>query len=75
MWIPDEGHEGIRDLSRTREDAVQGRTRARQQREGFLLRHGVRYTGKTSWTKSYFQWPADRFFQSTVIWSISVNNP
>ena len=56
MWIPDEAHEAIRDLSRAREDAVQGRTRARQQLKGFLLRHGVRYTGKTSWTKSYYQW-------------------
>ena len=56
VWIPDEAHEAIRDLSRAREDAVQGRTRARQQLKGFLLRHGVRYTGKTSWTKSYYQW-------------------
>ncbi len=56
VWIPDEAHEAIRDLARAREDAVQGCTKARQQLKGFLLRHGVRYAGKTSWSKTYYRW-------------------
>ena len=56
VWIPDPADEAIRDLARAREDAVNARTRARHQLKGFLLRHGVRYPGKTSWCKTYYRW-------------------
>ena len=56
VWIPDEQHEAVRDLFRAREDAVRARMKVRQQLKGFLLRHGVRYPGKTSWTKTFYQW-------------------
>lgn len=56
VWIPGPQHEAMRDLSRAREDAVQARTKARQQLKGFLLRHGRRHPGKTSWTKTHYQW-------------------
>lgn len=46
--VPDERDEAIRDLSRTREDAVRARLKARQQLKAMLLRHGQRYTGKSS---------------------------
>jgi transposase len=52
VWIPDPEDESIRDLARAREDAVHSRTQARHQLKGFLLRHGVRYAGKTSWSKT-----------------------
>lgn len=58
IWIPDPEDEAIRDLSRAREDAVNARTQARHQLKGFLLRHDVRYTGKTSWCGAYYRWLA-----------------
>src|ERR1022692_210224 len=58
VWIPDPADEAIRDLARAREDAVNARTQVRQQLKGFLLRHDVRYAGKTSWSKSYYRWLA-----------------
>ena len=48
--VPDEGDEAMRDLSRAREDAMRARLKARQQLKALLLRHGHRYTGKSSWT-------------------------
>ena len=58
IWIPDPADEAIRDLARAREDAVNARTQVRQQLKGFLLRHDVRYAGKTAWSKSYYRWLA-----------------
>ncbi len=58
IWIPDPEDEAIRDLSRAREDAVNNRTQARHQLKGFLLRHDVRYTGKTSWCGAFYRWLA-----------------
>jgi len=56
VWIPDAGDEAIRDLSRAREDAVNARTQARHQLKAFLLRHEIRYAGKTAWTKTFYRW-------------------
>jgi transposase len=57
--IPDERDEAIRDLSRAREDAVRARLKARQQLKAMLLRHGHRYTGKTSWTAAHERYLAE----------------
>ncbi len=54
--IPDEELEALRDLTRAREDALHARRRARQQLAGLLLRHGVRYPGKQTWTPKYVDW-------------------
>jgi transposase len=51
--MPDERDEAIRDLSRTREDVLAARLRARQQLKALLLRHGHAYAGKTSWTAAH----------------------
>jgi transposase len=51
--VPDVRDEAIRDLSRAREDAVAARLKARQQLKAMLLRHGHRYSGKTSWTPAH----------------------
>lgn len=51
--VPDERDEAIRDLSRSRVDAVRARLKARQQLKALLLRHDHRYTGKTSWTAAH----------------------
>jgi transposase len=58
VWIPDPADEAIRDLARAREDAVNARTQARQQLRGFLLRHEVRYGGRTAWSKTFYRWLA-----------------
>jgi len=58
VWIPEPDDEAIRDLSRAREDAANSRVPARHQLKGFLLRHDVRYTGKTSWCGAYYRWLA-----------------
>ena len=46
--VPEPRDEAIRDLSRAREDAVNERAQARLRLRGFLLRHDVRYPGKTA---------------------------
>jgi len=63
VWVPDPADEAIRDLARAREDAVRARTQVRQQLKGFLLRHDVRYGGRTSWSKSYYRWLATLSFE------------
>ena len=62
MTIPDERDEAIRDLSRARVDAVRARLKARQQLKALLLRHGHRYTGKSSWTLAHERYLAEVSF-------------
>ncbi len=62
VTIPDERDEALRDLSRSREDAVRARLKARQQLKALLLRHGHRYTGKSSWTAAHERYLADVSF-------------
>jgi transposase len=50
VWVPDAGHEAMRDLVRARLDAVHALRRARQQLSGFLLRQSCHY-GRPAWTK------------------------
>ena len=56
VWVPDASQEAIRDLTRAREDAKVVETRARQRLGAFLLRHDLRFTGRTRWTPAYFAW-------------------
>jgi transposase len=53
VWVPDPGHEAMRDLVRARLDAVRALRRARQQLSGFLLRQGCHY-GRPAWTSCTF---------------------
>lgn len=62
VTVPDERDEAIRDLSRAREDAVRARLKARQQLKAMLLRHGRRYTGKSSWTAAHERYLAEVSF-------------
>jgi transposase len=64
VWVPDAADEAIRDVARAREDAVNARTQARHQLKGFLLRHGMRYPQRTSWTKTFYRWLATLGFDS-----------
>lgn len=60
--VPDARDEAIRDLSRARVDAVRARLKARQQLKALLLRHGRRYSGKTSWTAAHERYLATLTF-------------
>jgi len=58
VWVPDDAHEAMRDLIRARATAVRVLGKARQHLQGFLLRHGRIYPGKTGWTGAYRRWLA-----------------
>jgi transposase len=60
--IPDEACEAIRDLERARDDAKRAERVARHQLSKFLLRHGRRYPGKTTWTAAHRAWIAGQAF-------------
>ncbi|HET6236076.1 MAG TPA: IS110 family transposase [Acetobacteraceae bacterium] len=65
VWVPDARHEAMRDLARTRLDAVHSLRRARQQLSGFLLRQGCHY-GRPAWTKLHRRWLAGLKFEQAV---------
>ena len=56
VWVPDEAHEAMRDLVRTRDAAVRDLRAKRQQLTSFLLRRSLSYPGKTAWTKTHARW-------------------
>ncbi len=56
IWIPDDAHEAIRDLVRARITAMETVRKFRQQLQGFLLRQGRIYPGKTAWTRTHANW-------------------
>jgi transposase len=56
VWVPDETHEAVRDLVRTRGMAAEDYRRKRQHVTAFLLRHGRSYDGKTSWRGRHKRW-------------------
>ena len=56
VYVPRADDEAMRDLSRAREDAKRAETRARQQLQALLLRHDIRYTGKTPWSAAHLRW-------------------
>jgi transposase len=63
VWIPDAAHEAMRDLVRARAAAMRAVRKARQQLQGFLLRHGRLYAGKRGWTQAYRRWLATVRFE------------
>jgi transposase len=59
VWVPDDHHEAIRDLTRARETAVKDLRSKRQQLSAFLLRRGLHYSeGRRTWTKAHMNWLA-----------------
>jgi transposase len=63
VWVPDDAHEAMRDLSRARQAAVEVLRRARQQVLGFLLRHGRVYSCGEHWTRKHRLWLAAQRFE------------
>jgi len=62
VYIPEATDEAMRDLCRTRSDAVDDRRRSRHRLKGFLLRHGYRYQGKSSWSAAH-----ERYLRELVL--------
>ena len=56
VWVPDPTHEAMRDLVRARTAAMEAVRRARQQLQGFLLRHGRVFTGRRAWSPAHRRW-------------------
>ncbi|MGM0653617.1 MAG: IS110 family transposase [Bacillota bacterium] len=57
VWVPDEAQEALRDMVRSREDAVRDLQRKRHQLGKFLLRLGIRPPeGVRNWSSKHRQW-------------------
>lgn len=62
VWVPDAGHEAMRDLVRARAAAVSALKRCRQQISSFLLRQGIWYAS-APWTKKHRAWLGTQKFE------------
>src|ERR1700731_805498 len=56
VWVPDERHEAMRDLSRAREAARKDLRGKHQQVSSFMLRLGRHYPGKKTWGPAHMNW-------------------
>src|SRR5437764_6204845 len=63
VWTPDPTHEAMRDLVRARTVAMEAVRRARQQLQGFLLRHGRVFAGRKTWSPAHRRWLAGLRFE------------
>jgi transposase len=59
VYVPFAEDEAIRDLTRSREDAKTDEKRSKQRLKSFMLRHGLRYKGKSNWSKAHRRWLSD----------------
>jgi transposase len=62
VWVPDEGHEAMRDLVRARAAAVETQRVHRQQVGSFMLKHGRVYPRPKAWTMRYLRWLQEQRF-------------
>ncbi len=62
IWVPDEAHEAVRDIVRTRRVAQQDASAAKQSVRSFLLRYDRRFGGRAAWTKAYWVWLSEQRF-------------
>ena len=63
VWVPDEGHEAMRDLVRARAATVEALRVHRQQVSAFMLKHGRVYPPKKGWTMRYLRWLQEQKFE------------
>ena len=56
VWVPDQGHEALRDLVRAREAAKYDQHRARQRLSKFLLRTGKKPPEGSTWSLKSIEW-------------------
>jgi transposase len=59
VWVPDDRHEAMRELTRARDSARQDLTRKRQQVSSMLLRLGRHYPGIKTWSARHRSWLAN----------------
>jgi len=62
VWVPDEGHEAMRDLVRARHAAAEDLRKVRQRIQSFLLRHERHYQG-SPWKKMHAVWLGRQQFE------------
>lgn len=65
--VPTPAEEGVRDLCRARQVAVEERRRARQRLGSFLLRHNEVFRDGTTWTMRHEAWVATRHFEDKAV--------
>jgi len=63
IWVPDPGHEAVRELVRAREAAMADLREKRQQLQSFLLRHGRIFSGRKPWTQAHTRWLSNLAFE------------
>jgi transposase len=63
VWVPDPGHEAIRELVRARETAMEDLRAKRQHLQSFLLRHGRVFTGHSAWSRAHTRWLCELQFE------------
>jgi transposase len=54
--VPGPADEAVRDLVRARDDGVRECRNARHRLKALLLRNGIPYAGKSSWTSAHLRW-------------------
>ena len=59
VYVPLAEDEAIRDLTRAREDAKGDEKKSKQRLLAFLLRSGIRYTGRALWSQAHMRWLSD----------------
>ena len=62
VWVPDEGHEAMRDLVRGRAAAVETQRVHRQHITSFMLKHGRIFPRKKHWSMRYMRWLQEQQF-------------
>jgi transposase len=56
IYVPGIEDEAIRDLSRSREDAMQDLKATKYRLKAFLLRQDIRYEGRANWNAAHLRW-------------------
>lgn len=56
--VPDSADEAVRDVVRAREDAVREQRNARHRLKALLLRNGIVYAARSSWSAAHLRWLA-----------------
>ena len=76
IWVPDEAHEALRNLVRSRADAKADELRAKHRLSKFLLRQGIQPPpGVRNWSERHQQWlnriHFDQLADRVVFWRLS----